>query len=221
MSESYTVKAEAREKVGKGAARHVRRSGMVPAVIYGDKQDPLPIAIPYKETFLRLHGGGFLTTVATIEVGGKKIRVLPKDYQLDVVKDTLVHVDFLRVSAKTVVTVNIPIHFENEEEAPGIKAKDGVLNIVHHDVEVHCPAEQIPASFTVDLTGLDIGDAIHVSVLKLPKGVTLTSDEDFTIATIVPPMAEEVDEPVEEAPETEVTEQGEEAPEGDETEESK
>ncbi|MFD2236284.1 50S ribosomal protein L25/general stress protein Ctc [Aureimonas populi] len=207
MSESYTVKAEAREKVGKGAARHLRRTGMVPAVIYGDKQEPLPIAVPYKETFLRLHAGGFLTTIATIEVGGQSIRVLPKDYQLDVIKDTLQHVDFLRVSARTVVTVNIPVHFENEDEAPGIKAKDGTLNVVHHEIEVHCPAEQIPEAFTVDLTGLDIGDAVHVSALKLPKGVTLSSSEDFVIATIVPPMAEETDEAEAEAPTTEVINQ--------------
>ncbi|MBC8129035.1 MAG: 50S ribosomal protein L25/general stress protein Ctc [Rhizobiaceae bacterium] len=212
MSETYTVKAEAREKVGKGAARHLRRNGMVPAVIYGDKQEPLPIAIPYKETFLKLHAGGFKTTIATIELKGKKIKVLPKDFQLDPVKDFLIHVDFLRVSSKTVVTVNIAVHFENEDEAPGIKAHDGSLNVAHHSVEVECPAESIPEAFTVDLTGLEIGDSIHASVLKMPKGVSLTNEEDFVIATIVPPMAEEVDE-VEEAPETEVTEQGDETAE--------
>ena len=210
MSETYTVKAEAREKVGKGAARHLRRNGLVPAVIYGDKQAPMPITIPYKETFLKLHAGGFKTTVITIDVGGQKIRVLPKDYQLDPVKDFLTHVDFLRVSSRTVVAVEIPVHFENEDAAPGIKAQDGTLNVAHHTVSVHCPAEEIPEAFTVDLTGLEIGDAVHASDLKLPNGVTLDNEEDFVIATIVPPMAEEVDE-IEEAPETEVTEQGDEA----------
>lgn len=208
MSETYTVKAEARETVGKGAARHLRRNGMVPAVIYGDKQEPLPIAIPYKETFLKLHAGGFKTTIATIELNGKQIKVLPKDYQLDPVKDFLIHVDFLRVSSRTVVTVAIPVHFENEDAAPGIKANDGVLNVAHHTVEVECPAESIPEAFTVDLTGLEIGSAIHASELKLPKGVTLVGEGDVVIATIVPPMAEEVDEIVEETPETEVTGQG-------------
>ncbi|RIY02096.1 50S ribosomal protein L25/general stress protein Ctc [Aureimonas flava] len=207
MSESYTVKAEAREKVGKGAARHLRRNGLVPAVIYGDKQEPLPIAVPYKETFLKLHAGGFLTTVITVDVGGKQIKVLPKDYQLDVVKDTLVHVDYLRVSDRTEVTVRIPVHFENEDAAPGIKAKDGSLNVVHHDIEVVCAAQAIPEGFTLDLTGLDIGDALHASNLSLGKGVRLTSDEDFVIATIVPPMAEETDELDAETPETEVIEQ--------------
>ncbi|KQT66130.1 MULTISPECIES: 50S ribosomal protein L25/general stress protein Ctc [unclassified Aureimonas] len=210
MSETYTVKAEAREKVGKGAARHLRRNGLVPAVIYGDKQEPLPITIPYKETFLKLHAGGFKTTIATIELNGQKIKVLPKDYQLDPVKDFLIHVDFLRVSSRTVVQVAIPVHFENEDAAPGIKAQDGVLNIAHHSVEVECPAESIPEAFTVDLTGLEIGAAIHASELKLPKGVSLALEGDTVIATIVPPMAEEVDEVVE-APETEVTGQGPEA----------
>ena len=207
MSESYTVKAEAREKVGKGAARHLRRNNMVPAVIYGDKQAPLSIAVPYKETFLKLHAGGFLTTIVNIDLNGQQIQVLPKDYQLDVVKDTLVHIDYLRVSARTVVTVRIPVHFENEDAAPGIKANDGVLNVVHHDIEVECPAQSIPESFTVDLTGLEIGEAVHASALKLPNGVSLTTDEDFVIATIVPPMAEEVDELDAETPVTEVTEQ--------------
>ena len=207
MSESYTVKAELREKVGKGAARYLRRNNMVPAVIYGDKQEALPIAVPYKETFLKLHAGGFLTTVATIEVNGQSIRVLPKDYQLDVVKDTLVHVDYLRVSERTEVTVRIPVHFENEDAAPGIKAKDGTLNVVHHDIEVVCAAQSIPEGFTLDLTGLDIGDALTASALKLPRGVRLTTEDDFVIATIVPPMAEEVDELDAETPVTEVTEQ--------------
>lgn len=204
MSESYTVKAEAREKVGKGAARHLRRNGMVPAVIYGDKQQPLPIAVPYKETFLKLHGGGFLTTVITLDVGGQSIKVLPKDYQLDVVKDSLVHIDYLRVSDRTVVTVNVPVHFENEDAAPGIKANDGALNVVHHQIEVSCPAQSIPDGFTFDLTGLEIGDAVHVSQLKLPNGVSLTTEEDFVVATIVPPMAEEVEDEAPVEGETEV-----------------
>ncbi|MEO9789104.1 MAG: 50S ribosomal protein L25/general stress protein Ctc [Aurantimonas coralicida] len=189
MSETFTVKAEAREKVGKGAARHLRRNGMIPAVIYGDKQDPLPIAIPYKETFLALHAGGFMTHVATIEVNGQKISVLPKDYQLEPVRDFLMHVDFLRVSEKTRVTVNIPVHFENEEASPGLK-RGGVINVVRHEVEVHAPASAIPEYFTLDLTGLEIGDSIHASALTLPKNVEVTiTDRDFTIATIAAPAA--------------------------------
>ncbi|MGD9915427.1 MAG: 50S ribosomal protein L25/general stress protein Ctc [Rhizobiaceae bacterium] len=182
--ESYELEAEARERVGKGSAREVRRNGKIPAVIYGDKQPPLAIAISYKEIYYKIHGGGFLTTIATVNVGGKKIQVLPKDYQLDPVSDFPVHVDFLRIGKDTEVNVNVPVHFINEEKSPGIK-RGGVLNIVRHEVEFHCPADAIPEFITVDLDGADIGDSIHISAVKLPKGVKpVISDRDFTIATI-------------------------------------
>ena len=118
--DTYELKAEAREQVGKGSAREVRRNGKVPAVIYGDKQPPLAIALSYKDIFYKIHGGGFLTTVATIDVGGKKIQVLPKDYQLDPVKDFPVHVDFLRIGKDTEVNVNVPVHFINEDKGTDI-----------------------------------------------------------------------------------------------------
>ena len=181
---SYELKAEVREQVGKGSARAVRNNGKVPAVIYGDKQPPLAIALSYKEIYYKIHGGGFLTTVATIDVDGKKIQVLPKDFQLDPVRDFPMHVDFLRVSKDTEVNVQIPVHFINEEKSPGIK-RGGVLNIVRHEVEFHCPANAIPDSITVDLDGAEIGDSIHISSVKLPAGVKpVIADRDFTIATI-------------------------------------
>jgi large subunit ribosomal protein L25 len=182
--DTYELKAEAREQVGKGSARAVRRNGKVPAVIYGDKQPPLAIALSYKDVFYKIHGGGFLTTIATIDVDGKKIQVLPKDFQLDPVRDFPMHVDFLRIGKDTQVNVNVPVHFVNEEKSPGIK-RGGVLNIVRHDVEFHCPANAIPDFITVDLTGTDIGDSLHISAVKLPEGVKpVISDRDFTIATI-------------------------------------
>lgn len=182
--ETYELTAEARETVGKGSARAVRRNGKVPAVIYGDKQPPLAIALTYKDIYYKIHGGGFLTTLATIDVGGKKIQVLPKDYQLDPVKDFPVHVDFLRVSKDTEVNVDVPVHFINEDKSPGLK-RGGALNIVRHNVEFHCPANAIPEFITVDLAGADIGDSIHISAVKLPAGVKpVISDRDFTIATI-------------------------------------
>lgn len=204
--DTYELKAEAREQVGKGSARAVRREGKVPAVIYGDKQSPLAIALSYKDVFYKIHGGGFLTTLATIDVGGKKIQVLPKDYQLDPVKDTPLHVDFLRVSKNTVVTVEVPVHFINEEKSRGIK-RGGVLNIVRHQVEFTCPADSIPEFIEVDLAGTDIGDSLHISIVKLPEGVKPTiTDRDFTIATIAAPAvltaSEEAGEV--EQPETEV-----------------
>jgi len=183
--ESYELKAEARERVGKGSARELRRNGLIPAVIYGDKQDPISIVLPTKEITQRIHAGGFLTTIATIDVDGKKYKVLPKDYQLDPVRDFTMHVDFLRVSGNTQVTVEIPVHFVNDQLSPGIKA-GGMLNIVRHEIEVHCPADAIPEAFEVDLTGLKIGDSVHISKIDLPKGVApVIHDRDFTIATIV------------------------------------
>jgi large subunit ribosomal protein L25 len=185
--QAYELKAEARERVGKGSARDVRRNGKVPAVIYGGKQPPIAIALPYKDVYMKIHGGGFLTTVATIDVNGEKIQVLPKDFQLDPVRDFPMHVDFLRIDRDSVVTVEVPVHFANEEMSPGIK-RGGVLNIVRHEVEFVCPANAIPEFITVDLTGVDLGDSIHISSVKLPDGVKPTiADRDFTIATIAAP----------------------------------
>ena len=184
---SYELKAELRERVGKGSSRELRRNGLIPAVIYGDKQEPISIALPVKEITLRIHAGGFMTTVGTIDVGGKKISVLPKDYQLDPVRDFTMHVDFLRVGKNTEVNVQVPVRFVNETKSPGIKV-GGVLNIVRHEVELHCPADAIPEFLTVDLTGAKIGDSLHISHVKLPEGVRpVIGDRDFTIATIVAP----------------------------------
>ena len=184
---TYELKAETRERVGKGSSRELRRNGLIPAVIYGDKQAPVSIALSTKEVTMKIHAGGFMTTVATIDVNGEKIRVLPKDYQLDPVRDFTMHVDFLRVSKDSQVTVEVPVHFENEEKSPGLKA-GGVLNIVRHDVELNVSANDIPEFLTVDLSGLKVGDAIHISNIKLPKGATpVITDRDFTIATIVAP----------------------------------
>ena len=187
MSNSYELKAELRKRAGKGSARELRRNGKVPAVIYGDKQAPISIALDYKEVYYKIYGGGFLTTIATIDVDGKKIQVLPKDYQLDPVRDTPLHVDLLRVGKNSVVTVQIPVHFINEEKSPGIK-RGGVLNIVRHEIEATVPANTIPDAIVVDLSGTELGDSIHVSSVKLPKGVKPTiTDRDFTIATIATP----------------------------------
>ena len=196
---SVELKASVRDRVGKGAARELRRQGLVPAVIYGDKKAPLSIAISYKETFRKIHDGGFLSHVIEIEVDGKKHRVIPKDYQLEPVRDFLVHVDFLRVGKNSTLTVDVPVHFENEEKSPGLK-KGGVLNIVRHTVEVTCPADSIPEALIVDLSGVEVGDSIHISSVDLPKGVVPTiTDRDFTIATIAAPSALRSSEGEEEA----------------------
>lgn len=202
MSEIYELKAEMRERVGKGAARAERRQGKIPAVIYGEKKPPLSISLAYKDVFLKLHGGGFLTTLAMIDVGGEKIRVIPKDYQLDPVRDFPMHVDFLRVSRDAKLTMEIPMQFINEDDSPGL-TRGGVLNVVRYSVEVEVPANAIPNTLVADLAGLDIGDSVHISDVDLPDGVTTTiTDRDFTIATIAAPAV------LTEAEETGVVEEG-------------
>ncbi|ACM37282.1 MULTISPECIES: 50S ribosomal protein L25/general stress protein Ctc [Rhizobium/Agrobacterium group] len=190
---SYELKAETRERVGKGSSRELRRNGLIPAVIYGDKQAPIAITLNTNEVTKRIHAGGFMTTVATIEVNGEKIRVLPKDYQLDPVRDFTMHIDFLRVSANSQVTVAVPVRFVNEDKSA---VKTGaVLNIVRHDVELQVPANNIPEAITFDLEGLKIGDSVHISAVKLPSGVTpVITDRDFTIATLVAPDVDVADE---------------------------
>ncbi|MEM5501531.1 50S ribosomal protein L25/general stress protein Ctc [Ahrensia kielensis] len=216
MSDAVVLKAEARDRVGKGSSRAIRRQGKIPAVIYGDNKDPISIVLPAKEVTLMLHQGGFLTKLLDIEVDGKKHKVLPKDYQLDPVKDFMMHVDFLRISSKTIVTVNIPVHIEGEDKCPGLTA-GGVLNIVRHEVEVNCPASSIPEFFTIDISKSVIGDTLNISDVALPEGATPTiTDRDFTIVTIQAPgggaAEEETDAPeASEVPATAQSEEGGEA----------
>jgi len=187
MSASKVLKAEARPRVGKGAARALRREGKIPAVIYGDKKPALGITLDRNQLTRLLHAGGFMTTLFDIEVDGKKEHVLPRDYQVDPVRDFLVHIDFLRVGANSVITVDVPVHFVNDDKSPGIK-RGGVLNIVAHHIECSVPASRIPEFIEVDLTGLEIADTVHISGLKLPEGVhPVTHDRDFTVATIAAP----------------------------------
>jgi large subunit ribosomal protein L25 len=194
MAAATELKAQARTGVGKGAARAVRRQGLVPAVIYGDNKAPLPISIPYKEAHRQIYAGGFLSHILTLDVNGEKHRVIPRDYQLDPVKDFPIHVDFLRVGAGTKITVDVRVRFINEENSPGLK-RGGVLNIVRHTVELSCPGDSIPEELVVDLTDNDIGDSLHISMVKLPAGVTpVIRDRDFTIATIAAPSALRSDE---------------------------
>jgi large subunit ribosomal protein L25 len=217
MSTDNTLKAQARDRVGKGASRELRRNQMVPAVIYGDNKDPLPIALDRKQMTERLLSGGFMITVFEVDVNGESHRVLAKDYQLHPVKDHLMHIDFFRITKGATLVVEIPVLFENEEESPGI-SRGGVLNVVRHTIEVECRASAIPENIAVDLTGLDIGDSLNISSITLPEGVVPTIDDrDFTIATIAAPavLGEEPSED-DEAPETEII--GEEKEEGDEEE---
>ncbi|AVX03798.1 50S ribosomal protein L25/general stress protein Ctc [Maritalea myrionectae] len=186
---SAELKAKARDRVGKGASRALRREGQVPAVIYGDNKSPLSITVTYKDAMKRIQMGGFLSQVITVDVDGENHRVIPRDYQLEPVRDFLVHIDFLRVSKTSVLNVEVPVHFINEETSPGLK-RGGVLNVVRHTVELSCPADSIPEFLEIDLASAEVGDSLHISTVELPKGVTpVITDRDFTIATIAAPSA--------------------------------
>jgi len=186
---SSELQATVRDRVGKGAARELRRENLIPAVIYGDKKPPLSIAVSTKEITLSIHSGGFLSTTIYVEVDGDRHHVIPRDYQLDPVRDFVMHVDFLRVGAKTSLTIEVPVRFINEEESPGLK-RGAVLNIVRHTVEITCLASAIPDGFEIDLTGTEVGDSLNISMVTLPEGAVPTiTDRDFTIATIAAPSA--------------------------------
>jgi len=219
MAQAATMSVELRERAGKGAARATRRAGRVPAVIYGNKQDPVMISLEPVELMMQLRGPGFFSRVYELEADGTKHRVLPRDLQLHPVTDQPLHVDFMRFSAKTRLNIDVAVIFENEEECPGLR-QGGVLNIVRHDIELLCSPDSIPESLSVDLSGLEVGDSVHISAIKLPDDVELTiTDRDFTVATIAAPTIN-VEPEVEEGEEGEGVEgvEGAEAAEGEEGE---
>jgi large subunit ribosomal protein L25 len=187
MSEQLTLSAEARDRAGKGASRALRREGRVPAVIYGNNEEPLSIHVEEKVLNKLLGTGHFFNSVVMVEVGGKAVRTLAKDVAFHPVSDRPLHVDFLRVAKNASVTVGVPVRFENEETAPGLK-KGGVLNVVRHEIELTVAADNIPDEVVVDLAGLEVGDSVHISAVKLPQGaVSAIEDRDFTIASIAAP----------------------------------
>ena len=196
MSETVTFNAESRAQVGKGAARAIRRTGKVPAVIYGANKDPEPISISPAQLRAALGQPGFFATLFDMDVAGDQQQVLCRELQVHPVTDVPMHLDFLRVTERTRINLEIQVKFTNEEESPGLKG-GGVLNIVRHAVEVVCRAGAIPEEFIVDLTGLDVGDSVHISDVTLPDGVKPTiTDRDFTIATIAAPTIAPVEEEI-------------------------
>lgn len=189
MSEALTLPAETRERAGKGASRALRREGRVPAVVYGGNEDPVSIHVEEKELVRQMGTGHFFNSVVEITLGGKKLRTLPKDVAQHPVTDRPLHVDFLRLSKDAKVHVNVPVVFVNEDASPGLK-RGGVLNVVRHDLELVCDADKIAEEIQIDVTGLDVGDSIHISHIKLPAGSeSAITDRDFTVATIVAPSA--------------------------------
>ena len=215
MSEQLTLPAETRERAGKGASRALRRDGRVPCVIYGDKKEPLSFHVEEKLLTKMLSTGHFMNSVIMVDIKGKANRTLPKDVQFHPVSSRPIHVDFLRIGEHSQVHVNVPVRFDNEEASPGLK-RGGVLNIIQHDLELICDAAEIPDEIHIDLTGLEIGDSIHISEVKLPRGSkSAIEDRDFTVATVVAPSAMKAEEAEEAAEAVEGEVEGEEGEAGE------
>ena len=189
MSDQLTLPAETRERAGKGASRVLRREGRVPAVVYGGKEDPVTIHVEEKALVRQLGTGHFFNSIVMVEIGGKAVRTLPKDVAFHPVSSRPLHADFLRLSKDSKVEVAVPVVFINEDDSPGLK-RGGVLNMVRHELDLICDADKIPDVISIDATGLDVGDSVHISHVALPAGsASAITDRDFTIATIVAPSA--------------------------------
>lgn len=187
MSKNYALEAEARDRAGKGASRSLRREGKIPAVIYGDKKEPVKITLDSNIVNVEYRRGHMFTTLCDLSVEKDKHLVLARDVQLHPVTDIVEHVDFLRVTPKTKIAVNVPVHFVDEEKSPGLESK-GILNVVRYTVELVCSATNIPENIEVSLEGTNHGDSVHISQAKLPEGTKpVIDDRDFTIATIMAP----------------------------------
>jgi large subunit ribosomal protein L25 len=183
MSEVKQIKAVARDRAGKGAARAVRRQGQVPAVIYGAGQPAEAIALDFNQTKQLIFAGHFLTTVFEIDVEGKTTRAIPRDYQLDPVRDFPLHIDFLRLSAGQAIKVVVPVHVVGQDKCPGLK-RGGTLQIVEHSVELLVPSDAIPDYVEASVADLEIGSSIHLNDIALPNGAKATSTENVTLVTV-------------------------------------
>ena len=190
MSDIKQIKAVARDRAGKGAARAVRRQGQVPAVIYGGGQAAEAIALDFNLTKQLIFAGHFLTTVFEIDVDGKTTRAIPRDYQLDPVRDFPLHIDFLRLSAGQMIKVVVPVHVVGQENSPGVK-RGGTLQIVEHSVELLVPSDAIPDYVEASVANLDIGSSIHLNDITLPNGAKATSAENVTLVTVTGVKEEE------------------------------
>jgi large subunit ribosomal protein L25 len=186
MTTVKELKATARPRAGKGAARAVRREGRVPGVIYGDEKPPVPISLEHIAVRNNIYAGHFLTTIYHLELDGETHRVIPRDYQLDPVRGVPLHVDFLRLGEGARIRVRVPVHLMNADQAPGVK-RGGTINTVEHSIEVFCPADAIPSAIDVDLTGLEMNRSVHLSDVTLPPNVRPATARDLTLVTIVAP----------------------------------
>lgn len=179
------INAIAKTNHGKGAARELRRNGMIPAVIYNAGQDSQSIAIKAVDLAAALRQGHFFTKNHELSLDGKSVRVLARDIQRNVVTDVPVHIDFIPYNPKSIVHVNVAVRVEGAELSPGIKT-GGVVQLIEAEIEVICRADSIPEEIVVSIAELDIGDSVHLSSVKLPEGVKpAVTDRDLTIVSVV------------------------------------
>ena len=189
MAEPSALSLQTRESSGKGASRALRRNGFVPGILYGGNQEPVNVKLLENELHHAVRRGRFFSTLVNLDIDGTLVRAIPRDVQYDVVRDIPIHVDFMRISPNSVITLFVPVKFINEEESPGIR-RGGVLNVVRHEVELRVRARDIPEELVADVSGLDIGDVVHFSAISLPAGATSTIiGRDFAVATIAAPSA--------------------------------
>ena len=186
MAELVTIRAEARDRAGKGAARATRRDGRVPGVLYGDKKPPVLISLDPQEIDREVNKPGFFARLLHVEVNGGKERALPRDVQFHPVSDRPLHVDFMRVGAGARIAVAIPVHIVDAEKSPGIK-RGGIVNLVRHEIELYCSADAIPEKIDISLDGLEIGGSVHIRSVRLPEGTKPTIARNFTVATVAAP----------------------------------
>ena len=193
MAKTVNIRVNERKTAGKGAARAERRAGLIPGVIYGEKKEPVMFSISALDLDAQLRQSGFWTRQFEIEVGKNKYHAICQDIQTHPITDRPIHIDFLRVSANTELQIEVPVMYENELAAPGLK-NGGVLNAIYRSIEVMCKPKDIPETLFVDLTGLEMGDVVKLGDVKFPAGVKPVEDLDTTIAAIAAPAAEEVEE---------------------------
>ncbi len=205
MKEVIQIQAEKRSKTGTGNSREFRSKNLIPGIIYGEKKKPIPISLDEKTLKTQLNDTGFFSKQCEIKLDDESFKVLPKDVQLHPVKENILHIDFLRIGENTTVTLFVPVKFIKENECEGLK-QGGVLNIVRHEVELKTPVSKIPEFLEANLSGLEIGDSIHISSISLDENVKPTIlDRDFTIATVAPPTVMKIEEPTKDVVEDEET----------------
>ena len=205
MANTYPLVAQTRDRAGKGIARALRRDNKVPAVGLGDNKEPVIISVSSRDVEVEYHKAHMFTMICDMEIGKDKAMVLARDIQVHPVTDKVVHVDFLRVTKKTKIAVQVPVHFTNQDDCEGLQRK-GVLNVVRHDVELMCSATNIPESVDLDMTKFVIGDSLKMSDIALPDGAISTAERDITIATIIAPRVETEEDDAETAEEGEAEE---------------